>query len=154
MLIIGDFNARISDKQVESADSNAEAETRKSEDKLLNGEGKKLLRIGEELGIEVRNGCTEGDWHGEVTYIGEQGGSVLDLVLERKRSGKSVIREVYVEKRTESDHLPITYKIIEKKERKGKRGKDDKRGRKKGGSIKMARKKNRRLPRSNREEGR
>ena len=67
---------------------------------MLNGEGKKLLRLGEELNLEVRKGYTEG--------------SVLDLALERKRSGKSVIKEIYVEKRTESDHLPVTFKIIGK----------------------------------------
>lgn len=44
------------------------------------------LELGGELGLEIKNGCTKGDWRGELTYVGAEGNSqsVLDLILERK----------------------------------------------------------------------
>lgn len=81
--------------------------TRKSEDKKINATGKKLMNLCNEMGGKIKNGDTKGDWEGNLTYIGEVGHSVLDLVVELETEGISIIDELRVVTRTESDHLPV-----------------------------------------------
>ena len=61
--------------------------------------------------MEIRNGNTEGDWKGEATYVGCNAGSVIDLLLERREGKPSVVKEIRVEERIESDHLPVSFII-------------------------------------------
>lgn len=57
----------------------------------------------------------KGDWEGKPTYVGGEGSSVLDLVVEIENESGSIIDELNVETRIESDHLPVEISI-------GKRG--------------------------------
>lgn len=56
-----------------------EEEKRKSKDKVINREGKRLLSGIEERGWGIING-SKGD-KGEWTYVGENGESVIDYVI-------------------------------------------------------------------------
>lgn len=109
VIIVGDLNARIGTEQVAmEGDSDA---IRKSEDKIINAEGKKLLEFCEEYGGRVKNGCTTGDWDGELTFVGEGGNSVLDLLIEFESGEENVVEEIRVVPRIESDHLPVQFTI-------------------------------------------
>ena len=78
IMIIGDFNSRLGANQIRSEDIEKDNGKRRSEDKISNQEGTKLLKLGEELDLEVRTENTEGDWKGEATYVGDNAGSVID----------------------------------------------------------------------------
>lgn len=108
VLVMGDFNARIGDLQIEREGG---IKKRKSKDKRVNGEGKKIVNFCEELGLTIRNGETKGDEEGSITYVGEGEGSVLDLVLELETEKESLIEELNVIYRIESDHLPVSLEI-------------------------------------------
>ena len=109
------------------------------EDKILNQEGIKLLKLGEELDLEVRNGNTEGDWKVEATYVGDQTGSVIDLILERRNRKMSVLQAMKIIERIESDHLPVGFTLQGKmgKEgwRKKKRRQDEENGKEEKGKV-------------------
>lgn len=80
VIIIGDFNARIDDWQIN--EEGEEERSRSSSDKMINYEGRKLIGMCEEIGCKLKNGDTKGDWIGAQTYIGEGSDSVLDLEVE------------------------------------------------------------------------
>ncbi|KAI4475724.1 hypothetical protein M0802_015053 [Mischocyttarus mexicanus] len=111
IVIVGDFNARIGSELAVSADD-LEArgyDARRSQDTVLNAEGKRLLSLCEDLGLKVLNGRIEGDREGKVTFVGggeECRGSVIDYVLVVDRGGEEV-RKLEVIDRIESDHLPL-----------------------------------------------
>lgn len=84
---------------------------RRSQDKTINSEGQKLLRLCEEMGIYIANGCAEGDKTGGITFVGgckENCVSVLDLILCIGPKALTTIKKLQVEARPESDHLPIS----------------------------------------------
>ncbi|XP_053596277.1 golgin subfamily A member 6-like protein 22 [Microplitis demolitor] len=115
VMIIGDFNARIGEENVTGEDEGRVKKKRKSRDKTVNSEGKKLLKMCDELGLCVWNGRARGDEGGEITYVGgdeESLGSVIDLILTLDRGDEQEI-EVRVVERIESDHLPVLarYKV-------------------------------------------
>ncbi|OXU19588.1 hypothetical protein TSAR_013440 [Trichomalopsis sarcophagae] len=85
---------------------------RNLEDKKLNTEGKKLKNCNE-IGGKIKNGGSKGDWRGGLTYVGDMGHSVLDLVIEIETEGISIIDEVRVITRTELDHLPVAIYLEE-----------------------------------------
>ena len=58
---------RAKERQIKEGGTERQDRSRISEDKMINAEGLKLLRLGEKLGLEIRNGNTEGDWKGEAT---------------------------------------------------------------------------------------
>ena len=125
LIIAGDLNARVGEKQTTGNGEEGER-YRRSEDKTLNAEGRVLVNFCEERDCMIRNGATIGDWKGEATYVGGEGHSVLDLVLEVDRGGDSVIDELRIEARVESDHLPVTFVV-------GRNGQgEDKKGRTNG----------------------
>ena len=71
LVIVGDLNARIG---VNNNENNEKDEIeRKSEDLVYNTEGKKLIQFCRDKGLEVKNGKTEGDWEGKLTYVGRGG---------------------------------------------------------------------------------
>ena len=102
MILGGDFNARIGTMGEETENTNRQ----KSKEKVVNTEGKCLLKMTEERGWHIANGNVRGDEEGEYTYIGPRS-TVIDYgiinmtVLERTCSFR-------VEERTESDHQPIS----------------------------------------------
>ena len=104
VLLVGDMNARIGLEDV-----GAEGETlleRKSEDKRKNQEGDILIDLCEENGYTILNGKIKGDEQGKMTYIGPKGASVIDYLIANEEA-KSFVKEMVVEERVKSDHLPI-----------------------------------------------
>lgn len=77
--------------------------SRKSKDKVVNVEGKRLCRFVGERGWEILNGNVEGDEEGEWTYTGGRGSSVIDYVLE-KEDTRERVKRMEVGERVDSDH--------------------------------------------------
>jgi hypothetical protein len=75
LIILGDFNSRTGDLMPKEYDVEDEDERyenmsfsssrRRSEDKIINDEGRKLLNFCEILKLEILNGNREGDWEGK-----------------------------------------------------------------------------------------
>ncbi|XP_074104902.1 uncharacterized protein LOC141531199 [Cotesia typhae] len=116
ILLIGDLNARIGECDVNKIDAVNEKQ-RSSKDKKINGEGKKLLKLSEELGLKILNGVKSGDEEGEITFVGgksENCCSVLDLVLMLDRGENDGVKSLMVIERIESDHLPVIVELERK----------------------------------------
>jgi len=88
-----------------------------------------------ERGWEVLNGCTEGDWEGEFTYVGAMGCSVIDYVVVNERIGNR-IRRFRIGNRVDWDHMPLEL-IMEMKSREGHEKRIQRQGRKKMKEIEM-----------------
>ena len=80
--------------------------SRKSKDKVVNGEGKRLCRFVEERGWIILNGNVEGDEEGEWTYTGGRGSSVIDYVLGNEDTREKV-ESMGIGKMVDSDHHPV-----------------------------------------------
>lgn len=119
VVIIGDFNARIGEEDRERDEEELERKKRRSKDKVLNNEGRKLLNMCEELGLSIWNGRAKNDEEGEITFVGgkeECLGSVIDLVMTVDR-GDNEEMELKIIERIESDHLPLQIRYdIERQE--------------------------------------
>lgn len=109
-MLVGDFNARLADQQIESDTrllGGQYMEKRQSKDKVLNRNGRRLLELFQTFDIFLLNGSINGDALGELTFVGGPGASVVDFCgisgrwLERVEAFK-------VEPSTFSDHMPIT----------------------------------------------
>ena len=113
LMILGDLNARIGEEQgrVEWEEAATRWGTRKSTDKTVNREGRKLLKFCETMGLIVLNGRIKGDDEGNMTYVGGGGNSVLDLVIEMEDEEEDRVKEIRVVPRIESDHLPVVVKL-------------------------------------------
>lgn len=126
--IIGrDFNARTGSKGGGKGEEEKEEEEeirRKSKNKKINGEGRKLIEKLEKVGWGILNESTRGDEEGEFTYTGGRGESVIDYVIgEKKVRDKMVLMEM--EECVESDHYPliVTLRDGERRDKKEKKGK-------------------------------
>jgi hypothetical protein len=64
----------------------------------------------EENGWEVLNGNKQGDEGGKWTYIGSRGEKVIDYGIMNKEAWERV-EEFRIEKKVESDHLPLEVNI-------------------------------------------
>ena len=114
IIVGGDFNARTG----ENGSIEEEIEIggkRKSKDKTINNEGKKLIQMTERAGLYLLNGNHEGDEEGEYTYIGGNGRTVIDYVMCNAQAREEV-ESLSVEERTESDHLPLVVRINSNRE--------------------------------------
>ena len=119
VIIGGDFNARTA-KEGGRARENGK---RNSRDKILNTEGRELLKRVNRLGLHIVNGDTEDDEEGKFTYIG---GGVIDYVLTNE-AGRDWIRNMIVEDTLESDHVPLTITLeVEHSIIAGKQGNEEK----------------------------
>ncbi|XP_066590796.1 golgin subfamily A member 6-like protein 25 [Prorops nasuta] len=119
-LVGGDWNARIRELGGEGEEGEEMEEKRRSKDKVVNAEGMRMMDIIGEMGMEVWNGKVEGDREGEFTYVGHMGRSVIDYVVG-DREARMGVKEIEVEVRTESDHLPIVVRLGRKKRRRGRK---------------------------------
>lgn len=108
LIITGDFNARIGQLQCQS--ERGLGDTRRSEDMVINGEGRRLIEFCEAIDGFIRNGNIKGDWEGKSTYVSEGGGVGFRFGdRSRKRGGEGVVDEMVVLPRVESDHLPVAF---------------------------------------------
>lgn len=109
IILGGDFNARTALKggKIEEEDN---SEGRRSEDKILNEEGKELVEWMQQEGMYILNGNTRGRENEKMTYIGAAGKSVIDYIIVNK-SGEEIIEEFNLVDNTSSDHLMLKIKI-------------------------------------------
>ncbi|XP_024887566.1 trichohyalin-like [Temnothorax curvispinosus] len=106
-IIGGDFNARTGEEGGwEEEIERREERGRKSKDKKINKEGRKLLEFIEERGCMILNGGTKGDEEGEYTYTGGRGEIVIDYIIGDEEVREKVER-LEVGERIDSDHHPL-----------------------------------------------
>lgn len=117
IIVGGDFNIRTGELGGDEEEGEA---ARKSKDKTIGNGGRKLIELMRELGLEILNGRTEGDWEGEYTYIGGRGNTVIDYIFGNERITDGVT-EFRVEDRVDSDHMPISLKMETIEDRRGKK---------------------------------
>lgn len=68
-------------------------------------------------GWHFLNGCTEGDWEGEYTYVSVRGCSVIDYVIVNDSVQERVL-EFRIGSRVDSDHQPLTLTLKTEEENK------------------------------------
>jgi hypothetical protein len=89
---MGDLNARCGDliptqlmkEEGENGwykDNSFAVSSRRSEDKVVNEEGRKLISFCEILNLEILNGSRVGDVEGKITFVSKTGTSVIDYIL-------------------------------------------------------------------------
>ncbi|TGZ52029.1 hypothetical protein DBV15_12118 [Temnothorax longispinosus] len=107
-IVSGDFNARTGKKGgwEEEVEGIGEKRGRKSKDKKVNKDGRKLLEFIEERGWMILNGGMKGDEEGEFTYTGEKGETVIDYVIGNEKVRERVER-LEVGERVDSAHHPL-----------------------------------------------
>lgn len=111
VIVGGDFNARTGTKGAMIMDGKIEEEgRRKSKDKKLDGNGKKMIKWIEEEGWGILNGEVDGDEEGEFTFIGGVGESVIDYAIANIEMREKV-ESMKIEWRVESDHLPLVVTV-------------------------------------------
>jgi exonuclease III len=116
IIVGGDFNARIAEEKIHICDigevkSEREGNfIRKSRDKYINKEGKKLLSFCEEIGMVILNGCCGNDTEGNFTCLKEKGASVVDYILITTNL-LPYLKDFYIDARAESDHMPLVLEI-------------------------------------------
>lgn len=109
MLIGGDFNARkgkIGGRVGGESEEGFGRGGRRSKNEKVNGEGKRLYGLLEDLGWSILNGNVKGDEEGEWTYVGGKGGTV-DYVLRNEETWEKV-RRIRIEDKVDSDRQPVT----------------------------------------------
>jgi len=101
-IVSGDFNGRIGSEEIE-------LKSRNSKDLTVNRRGGLIISKVRWLGLNIGNGCTQGDHEGEFTFIQRNGKSytVCDYCFYK---GYDDI-DFKVESLTHSDHFPISCKF-------------------------------------------
>ncbi|XP_066597110.1 golgin subfamily A member 6-like protein 22 [Prorops nasuta] len=100
----GDWNARTGELGGGEGEHEGMEGERMSRDKVINTEGRRMMNVIGEMGLEIWNGSVKGDEEGEYTYVGEV---------------REELKKMEVEVRTESDHLPMVVTLKRERERRG-----------------------------------
>ncbi|XP_043477868.1 uncharacterized protein LOC122508520 [Leptopilina heterotoma] len=118
IIVAGDLNARIGEEQGVAncgMDEVNEWPLRKSEDKEIRQEGKKLIDWCERRTMMIMNGRAEGDEEGKITCVGHGMGlgSVLDLVLIKMEEENipEWFKGLKISPQEGSDHLMVFYRL-------------------------------------------
>jgi len=109
LLVLGDMNARIGTEQEIFSyfdHQGARTNARKSKDSVFNNDGQELLELCESFNLEILNGNQGQDIEGELTFISNNGGSVIDYALLSRERINNLL-DFSIEIRAESDHLPV-----------------------------------------------
>ena len=107
VLVVGDFNARTGK---EGREWGEDGSLRESIDEVTNGEGEEILaRLGD-MGLEILNGCVEGDEKGDYTFVGPVGSTVIDYTIGNEE-GCRLVEKMEVRHRTDSDHAALEMKL-------------------------------------------
>ena len=106
VLLIGDMNGRIGTYSEDTVrcDSWKLKENRAMKDESTNRRGGILIKKIDEHGLLVVNGRTESDMEGELTCIGHNGASMVDLVIAN-RTAQKLIQDMEVISTHLSDHM-------------------------------------------------
>ncbi|KAK9674880.1 hypothetical protein QE152_g40789 [Popillia japonica] len=83
VIIGGDWNARTGIMGDPYIDELGNQVVRESKDKVVNGEGRKMIGWLRRNDWRCLNGWAKDDWGGEYTYVGARGSSVIDYVVVR-----------------------------------------------------------------------
>lgn len=83
-----------------------------SKDRKLDREGRKLLEVIDEVGMQIFNGAVERDIMGEFTYTGGRGSTVIDYVVEGLEEKERVV-EMKIGDNCDSDHHPLEVYVRE-----------------------------------------
>ncbi|KAJ4427190.1 hypothetical protein ANN_24806 [Periplaneta americana] len=115
LIVLGDFNSRTGTENISLVGGNTEEDdkrwpNRNSKDKILNGEGRDLLAFCDVFNLEIMNGKYGRDLEGQLTFIGANGGSVIDYILCSMNLIER-IADFWVEDRIESQHSPVVLQI-------------------------------------------
>ncbi|XP_011861498.1 PREDICTED: golgin subfamily A member 6-like protein 1, partial [Vollenhovia emeryi] len=127
-IIGGDFNARTGEEGGKESIEGTDGWEfrRRSRDKKLNKEGRRLTQFIKERGWFILNGGIRGDNEGNWTYTGGRGESVIDYVMVEEDIEEEIER-MEVVNRIESDHHPVVVWL--KGDRRGRKGGRRERGR-------------------------
>ena len=110
VMIGGDFNARTGEEggwvMGGDEEEGGGCGSRRSKDKEVNGDGRRLCGFIEERGWSILNGGIEGDEQGEWTFTGGKTSTVIDYVIGNEDTWEKVER-LKVEERVDSDHQPL-----------------------------------------------
>lgn len=87
--------------------------SRKSKNKVIGNEGKKLVNLIDEIGGYIMNGTINGDKEGEFTYIGY---TVIGYVIVNEICNNNVIG-FKVDNRINSGHLPLELVLRDREEK-------------------------------------
>lgn len=120
VMLVGDFNSRIGKLNVNAdMDDNDELGEwlgrysygeRKSEDAVVNREGKELINLCERHDLGVLNGVHSLDSIGKFTFLGSMGKSVVDYGIV-SRDLWDLVEDFKIGERTESDHMPLLINV-------------------------------------------
>lgn len=114
VIIGGDFNIRTGG--LGGIDIIEGGNERRSKDRSISKDGKRLINWIKEKGFYIINGAIDGDWEGEFTYVGTRGSSVIDYILVNEGLYDRV-KKLKIDERVESDHMPLNVYIeLEEKE--------------------------------------
>lgn len=105
MIIVGDLNARIGTFENIFTES-PEGCNRQSKDLNINKRGTLLIDRIIDLDLTVLNGTTASDSQGELTFVNQNGSSVIDICLV-SRDIREKFYDFKVLKNLESSHFPI-----------------------------------------------
>lgn len=115
--VLGDLNARIACEQhIEKrmlANCPCISANRKSKDVKLDANGRKILELFDDIGGIIINGRTDGDKHGNFTFMGSMGNSVIDYCC-CSVSFLNVVQNFSVLDKPYSDHMPLNLVISTK----------------------------------------
>lgn len=114
LIIEGDMNIRISELRSDEEEGGL---MRRSKDRIINNEGRKLVELLQKSGLNVLNNRSEGDWEGEFTYVGARGSTAIDYVFENEVTIKNNL-DFRIDVRVDSDHMSLCVELEKREEEK------------------------------------
>lgn len=111
LILGGDWNARTGNEGRIIIEEEDNEEYTESKDKVVNREGRILVKELEERGWSIING-NKGE-KGEYTYVGPKGATVIDYIVANQEA-LDEIKGMVIGQRVESDHWPLELEIYGK----------------------------------------
>lgn len=109
-IVIGDHNARIGEEQLLQEELLEELTTlsrsRKSNDEVVNSNGRNYIEFCNNNGLAILNGRTLGDEEGRFTFTNKNGSSVIDLCA-MSYDMLNTVQRFEIEEQIWSDHFPV-----------------------------------------------
>lgn len=102
-IIVGDWNARIGNLGSSDAEND---DGRPSKDTEVNAEGRSLIELFEDIGLNILNGNKQGDWQGQITHVGYRSQSVIDYGATNQQAWEDITK-FEIGNQQLSDHFPL-----------------------------------------------
>lgn len=74
-----DWNAKIGEMGLRTENNEMKQNQRPTMDPTINEEGKRMLKLMDDMGLTILNGNVEGDLAGAITYIGYRSNQLLTM---------------------------------------------------------------------------